>query len=388
MEWKKKVAACVFLCFLILVPVTAFLLPDQKTSKTERRQLAQKPEFSVKSFSDGTYMEQLETYFLEQFPARDVFRTIKSETETNVLGKADADGYFKVEDGVYHLEAELNEKNVNRVAKAIEKLCEEQFAESDCYVAVIPDKNYYLSEYKDDSAQDVGKQTETSQKKKKGKSGYPVLDYDRLDEIMQEQINSAEFISIYDQLELSDYYRTDLHWKQEKLTDVVNTLMQSMGQENMALSGEWQTATDQFQGAYSAASAFLTKPDAIYYRENELTDQMQVYDYEKQQTVSVYAPEKIGGMDDYDFYLWGARALITIQNPQCQNGKKLLLFRDSFGSSIAPLLAENYEEVTLVDLRYVSASYALELLGDTKYQDVLFLYSVPILNHGDSLRLG
>ena len=53
-----------------------------------------------------------------------------------------------------------------------------------------------------------------------------------------------------------------------------------------------------------------------------------------------------------------------------------------------PLLAEYYEEVTLVDLRYVSASYALELLGDTEYQDVLFLYSAPILNHGDSLRFG
>ena len=93
-------------------------------------------------------------------------------------------------------------------------------------------------------------------------------------------------------------------------------------------------------------------------------------------------------MDDYDFYLWGARALLTIQNPECHNGKKLLLFRDSFGSGIAPLLAEYYEEVTLVDLRYVSASYALELLGDTEYQDVLFLYSAPILNHGDSLRFG
>ena len=54
----------------------------------------------------------------------------------------------------------------------------------------------------------------------------------------------------------------------------------------------------------------------------------------------------------------------------------------------APLLAEYYEEVTLVDLRYVSASHALELLVGTEYQDVLFLYSAPILNHGDSLRFG
>ena len=126
----------------------------------------------------------------------------------------------------------------------------------------------------------------------------------------------------------------------------------------------------------------------MIYRTDPSVERMQVYDYERKQYVSVYAPEKIGGMDDYDFYLWGARALLTIQNPECHNGKKLLLFRDSFGSSIAPLLAEYYEEVTLVDLRYVSASYALELLGDTEYQDVLFLYSAPILNHGDSLRFG
>ena len=37
-----------------------------------------------------------------------------SEKETALLGKADTNGYFKVEDGIYHLEAELNEKNVGR----------------------------------------------------------------------------------------------------------------------------------------------------------------------------------------------------------------------------------------------------------------------------------
>ena len=147
-------------------------------------------------------------------------------------------------------------------------------------------------------------------------------------------------------------------------------------------------ATEDFVGAYGAASAWKTTPDKMIYRTDPSIERMQVYDYERKQNVSVYAPEKIGGMDDYDFYLWGARALLTIQNPECHNGKKLLLFRDSFGSSIAPLLAEYYEEVTLVDLRYVSASHALELLGDTEYQDVLFLYSAPILNHGDSLRFG
>ena len=106
--------------------------------------------------------EQLETYFSEQFPVRDGLRTVKAETETALLGKADTNGYFKVEDGIYHLEAELNEKNVGRVADSIEKLCTEQFQNADCYVAVIPDKNYYLADKQ-----------------------YPILDYARLDEMIQ-----------------------------------------------------------------------------------------------------------------------------------------------------------------------------------------------------------
>ena len=380
MDWKKKIAAVIFLLALVCVPVAAFLLPDQAVSKTERRKLAKKPVFTVAAFGDGTYMEQLETYFSEQFPVRDGLRTVKAEMETALLGKADTHGYFKVEDGIYHLEAELNEKNVGRVADSIDKLCTEQFQNADCYVAVIPDKNYYLAA----QCEDAGCENE----KWKGSilKHYPTLDYARLDEMIQAEIPSAQKISLYDKLHLKDYYRTDLHWKQEKITDVVDTLVQSMGQQTNTISDGWQIATEDFVGAYGAASALKTTPDTVIYRTDASIERMQVYDYERKQYVSVYAPEKIGGMDDYDFYLWGARALLTIQNPECHNGKKLLLFRDSFGSSIAPLLAEHYEEVTLVDLRYVSASHALELLGDTEYQDVLFLYSAPILNHGDSLR--
>lgn len=380
MDWKKKIAAVVFLLALVCVPVAEFLLPDQAVSKTERRKLAKKPVFTVAAVWDGTYMEQLETYFSEQFPVRDGLRTVKAETETALLGKADTNGYFKVEDGIYHLEAQLNEKNVGRVADSIEKLCTEQFQNADCYVAVIPDKNYYLAA----QCEDAGSENE----KWKGSilKHYPTLDYARLDEMIQAEIPSAQKINLYDKLHLEDYYRTDLHWKQEKITGVVDTLVQSMGQQTNTVSGGWQVATENFIGAYGAASALKTISDTIFYRTDASIERMQVYDYERKQYVSVYAPEKIGGMDDYDFYLWGARALLTIQNPECHNGKKLLLFRDSFGSSIAPLFAEYYEEVTLVDLRYVSASHALELLGDTEYQDVLFLYSAPILNHGDSLR--
>ena len=69
MDWKKKIAAVIFLLALVCVPVAAFLLPDQAVSKTERRKLAKKPVFTVAAFWDGTYMELFRSLF---FPRRKI----------------------------------------------------------------------------------------------------------------------------------------------------------------------------------------------------------------------------------------------------------------------------------------------------------------------------
>ena len=57
-----------------------------------------------------------------------------------------------------------------------------------------------------------------------------------------------------------------------------------------------------------------------------------------------------------------------------------------FGSSIAPLLLEGYEEITLVDLRYITAAYLPQLIEMEAYEDVLFLYSENVLRNSGSLK--
>lgn len=88
MDWKKKIAAVVFLLSLVCIPVAAFLLPDQAFSKTERRKLAKKPSFTVAAFWDGTYMEQLETYFSEQFPGEGRIAHSESGDGDGTFGKS------------------------------------------------------------------------------------------------------------------------------------------------------------------------------------------------------------------------------------------------------------------------------------------------------------
>ena len=63
----------------------------------------------------------------------------------------------------------------------------------------------------------------------------------------------------------------------------------------------------------------------------------------------------------------------------------MVLFRDSFGSSLAPLLLQGYRKVTLVDIRYMDPKL-LSNYVNFQNADVLFLYSTLVLNSSGALR--
>ena len=84
-------------------------------------------------------------------------------------------------------------------------------------------------------------------------------------------------------------------------------------------------------------------------------------------------------------FLSGPISLVTIENPGARTDKKLVIFRDSFGSSIAPLLTGGYAEITLADIRYIHPDL-LEQFVDFEGCDVLFLYSTLVLNHSETIK--
>jgi len=105
-----------------------------------------------------------------------------------------------------------------------------------------------------------------------------------------------------------------------------------------------------------------------------------VHDYESGKTSGIYTPENLANIDPYDVYLGGARALLSIDNPAQTNGRQLVGFRDSFGSSLVPLLVPSYSEVIVVDLRYVTPEALGRLVSFESGCDVLFLSSSAVLN--------
>jgi hypothetical protein len=100
---------------------------------------------------------------------------------------------------------------------------------------------------------------------------------------------------------------------------------------------------------------------------------------------TVYNKEKLNSFDSYEVYLDGASSYIEITNPNSKTNKELIIFRDSFGSSLSPLLIDYYDKITILDNRYIHSSYIKEKIDFTN-QDILFIYSTLLINNSVTLK--
>ena len=356
MERMKQTMTVLVLALLLVGGlVLQLLLPDQEVSKSERRKLAQFPETLT--------ADSLEDYLLDQFPARDGFRTLKSLWTYYVLGQKDNNGVFIANDTVSKLDSELDEKQVQMFVEKFNTLHEKYFPDSQVWCAVVPDKNYYLTDGSD----------------------YPRLDYGTLFDTVEAGMPWAQHVQLTGELDYDLYYTTDSHWRQEKLLFVRDRLASAMGLDLPDWDSYERTVLPGFYGVYYGQAALPMAAEELVYLENDVTKNAVVTGPELDGEQSIYAPEKLEGMDGYDVFLHGAQAVQVVENPLAETDRELILFRDSFGSSLAPLLLPGYKTITLVDIRYVNSNF-LDSFVDFHGQDVLILYSTTLINGASVLQ--
>ena len=354
----------VFIAFFVIMCGVKFVNPAE-SSDAERRPLAQFPEnITWEGIVDKTVIDEFEDYSIDQFPFREFFRGIKARFQLFVLGLSENNGLAVEDDYIVKIEQDFVDKNVDYSIGKLQGYYDKVIKDNGGrhFISLIPDKNYFL-----------------------GKDyGYPAPDYEWLTGKVTQALPGMEYIDIYGELELDDYYKTDTHWSQDKIGAVVDKLASEMGISDR-LSGEYtENRLEGFEGVYYGQSALKPTPDTLVYLTNDVLNGCTVYNYSTNTTSSIYDLDKFGGKDGYDLFLSGTQPLLRIDNPASTSGKTLVIFRDSYGSSITPLLVEAYDTVYVVDTRYIDINLIAlyERTGQLDFEgaDVLFLYSALVLN--------
>lgn len=362
---KSVLTTLVSVGFVLVFMIWGIAEPDKLESLSERRLLARLPGITLESISDTSFMTGFEKYMLDHFPLRDKFRSLKAYAVNNVFFQRDNNGLYTAGEHISKLDFPESVSDAEYAAKRFSAVCEKYFTQlnANIYLSVIPDKNYFLAE----------------------ENGYPNMNAERLTKTLESNFAEAKYIDIFDTLSADDFYFTDSHWRQERLADTASTLLHAMGTDVQA-EYEKKDAGTSFYGVYYGQAALSHKPEKLYYLTNDVISEMKAYDFETDKAIPIYDLDAARGRDPYEMFLGGAKSIITVENPNAENERELVVFRDSFGSSIAPLLAQGYSKVVLIDIRYISVANIGKAVEFSPECDVLFLYSTSVINHSETIK--
>lgn len=396
-KWKQRITIYGFVLCLVSMMVLMVISPKETVSRAERRRLAEKPKLTIKSLMDKSFMDDTENYLLDHFPFRDGLRRIKAYFAYDVLQQKENNDIYVAGGHAAKLEYPLNEASIKRLAAKMKGLRQQYFPDQTVWYAIVPDKNYFLAE----------------------QNGFPSLDYEHMSSLLSQELGADSasdtafrYMDITSDLTIDDYYHTDTHWRQERILAVACRVADTLGMGGfLSFAADSQGALSEniikdFYGVYYGQAALPMEPDNIVYLTSAVTDEARVWSLEENTQSgknagkvvlpdeegavwkAVYQTEKLEdgkSLDKYDMFVGGASSLQIIRSPKAATEKRIILFRDSYTSSLAPLLLEAYSEIVLIDLRYIDSA-RIGAYVDFVGADILFLYNTSIVNHSEMLK--
>lgn len=210
-ELKEKIKIkdiAIIISFLVIIIglfIISIFTKDIEVSISERRVFAKLPEIS--SIVETNFSKNFENYAMDQFPFREEFRTIKTYFELNIFKKKDNNDLYIYNEGIVKKDS-LNETSVKKVANKVNEIYSKYLnSENNVYYTIIPEKSKYVPE-------DLG---------------YDNLDFEYSCNIFTNNLNSnIKYIDISKDLTYESYFKLDSHWKQSKIIDVANTLLEEL----------------------------------------------------------------------------------------------------------------------------------------------------------------
>ena len=304
-DHRQRWLAVAFCLFFGTMSLLYLLLPKKTFSPWERRQLAALPE----SWDVAGW----EAYFADHLPLRRFFLGVGAYASL-LSGQMEA-GEVLYRQG-YLAEAPLRWEQT-RVEENI--TCVNQFAASISIpvdLMVVPSAGYCMGLRED----------------------YADADYIR----RIHELSNTNPVEVDLQGE-GLYYRTDHHWTSRGAYTACARYFALLERDLPPPEAFTVEEIPGFRGTtYARSCLWLTPAEAIELWHGS--------DLQRTDGGPIFDRQALAGEDGYSVFLGGNQPLVTLINPNGQG--HLVVVRDSYGSCLAPFLAEGYAKVTLVDLRY------------------------------------
>ena len=356
MKYKIYIALCLLL--LTLPALVMLLTPDRGFSETENRYLQTAPAVEAEALLSGSFQTDLEDWLSDQFPGRDLWMACDTVLK-KAAGYRDVGGAWLGKNGYLlemHTPADFDETKYRRNLGYLADLAAESGVETralliPCAASVLTDKL---------------------------PAGAASYDADRALDLARAAMPGVEIPDLPAALRAADgiqlYYRTDHHWTSAGAAIGYACLTRGQG----AYTGSLTPFCGGFYGTtYSKTLDPAAEPDTV-----EIFPLAGTVTAEADgAAIPVYDKAAADRKDKYTVFLGGNHGLVKLTGG-CDNGKTLVVLKDSFANCLAPMLTADYETVLLVDLRYYPGSVRA-LLKQVQPEALLFVYEMSNLASGD-----
>ena len=358
---QRMISGIMFMVIIIAAPLVFIFSKKSIFSAEENRPLAKMPDLSFSAIADKRYMNDMARYLSDNFPGR--IKWVKSKMLMDrMVGRSVINDIYLGDDMLIE---RLKEPDYPEVARSVNAIGN--------YASHYHTKTYFMLA-----------PTSAGIYEDKLPGSAPQLDQKKfIDETVSSMKSGVDVIKIYDTLRpLKDeyiYYRTDHHWTSLGAYYAYRQASSMLGFSPIDLDKfQVETVSKDFGGTFYKKCFYDgVKKDSIdiyTYPEGSKVLEVAVNDGgETSSADDIYFRDYLKGSDKYCVFLGNNRAYTGIRTDN-NNKKRILVIKDSYANSFVPFLVNHYQQIDVIDLRYVKNSIK-DYVDPNSYDQTLFLYN-------------
>lgn len=362
-KWQSCITIVIFCIGIFGFSIFTILTPEKDFSETENRVLAKKPKLELREILNGKYEEKYEEYLTDQFILRNKWIGLKTGVERIFLKKESKDIYFAddnylIEKHTGVFETDIANRNVRLLSKFVNQY-QDIIGLDHISIMIVPNAVDILK----DKLPQFATPYNQEEYLKKIKESLPKEVWIDTSKVLNEHKNE------------DIYYRTDHHWKTLASFYVYQEWAKIKKYNIPKLSDyEINIVTNDFEGTIQSKLGIENKKDTIelFLPKKDIHYTIQ-YGNNGEIKNSLYNYSALNTKDKYAVYFGGNESFIKL-NTEIENGRKILVIKDSYANSFIPFMLGEFENIDMVDLRYTSEKLS-EILEKGNYTDLLILYN-------------